>query len=820
MNHVDAERKASIAEEIKDKAKNATLMSEISIHPDDLTYLRENITRVIIGGFTDNEEGKILAAYMMVDVGIRKYDRGGYWPYLEDECEAYLDDKDKRSLISSFGDALDILGLKHGANTKRYIEKVLMHSFVPERYLEGFYDFVSKVYEDILEYSIDDLDASFEYLAEYIRWSKQADGALESLDFPNPFSLRMCTRYALEDKEFFGPFLEKIIRIMDAVYKGSPYDDVSLNRYKESFDIWYSKNKATIAKRRRSFERTKTSRLIFNENSCKVSVSIPSQACSKGSQLIFFRGKEEFLPEQPQTIHNSKIGTKMLPHTYNLERLSLTPFDAFEIRLDGRIIFNNRRENVKLFKENGNSSRRLFKGHNFVLFATEGQEPVCIHDCEVESIGRRAFDVYMGEEGAVEILGETYLAQDEEFQENRISISAMDGVFAESANGELLQITNKEKVSFTLVTNEKNILPVVKLKRTGKEWVHIPIDRAKISKKDNVHLFGLEPEHISGSNGISEYRIILELDGKKQCERSFVLIPDFNFSFNKNGLYDVEEEGELNIFGLEREPIGFRTNIDHISHPLVIQNEPYSISYRVPAISVSVDDGKWLYPGSFGIKFDDIINDNLKIRIPGVTRMRLSMGKDSPELIERRDETLTFSIMGLKNKIRNNIGNDYELELSINSKSRKKFMKIITHNLYEVIVTDELMVKMVRRMDTLPTYVLETKEGPVEGQLSEGMNNISSKPKGFGKLSIYECKNTLLKEEDQNRLILKMDVGDKNYYIGTKDGCIVSYEGKQISIPMCNPSDPDNMARRIDDIRRLNRWITDKIAQDIMTLFE
>jgi hypothetical protein len=820
----NASREHDIVENIREQAKTISVMSEILLPLEDLDYLRSNIRSIIMKGLLkDTEDEKILAAFMLVDIGIRRYDDGAFWPQIEAETGITLNDAgDQKGLYLTFMDALGYLGLNSGPETKRkYVDRILMHTFVPDAYLNGFYDFVCKTYKTILDYSVDDLDSYSERLSNFLQLFD--GGSIKDLDpdMPHPASLRVCTRYALSDPEFSGPILEKIVRMIDAGYKGESYNDETLNRFADSFRDWYKRNIGMRSKRSLQEEiRNRRPCLVFDNKRYLVSIRVPIQRSRSPAQLRIKTRTGIIEVDQPTAIQHPKTKEyMMLEKKYELGKLNISPFQWFEVLFDNKIIYankNTKNEHI-FFGESGTETKNLSEGINYLIQKEGSKAPKNISGCEIEQLKGGVYVIGASPNGRIDISGKLFEVREEDLDTDSINISAIKNVFAETSAGDFLPITDQGVLSFIVNTGGKRVLPVIMIKNRN-EWRHVPIQPEDQSISDSTSAFTYE---LSDDTGPQEYEVVLKLDEKTLCKARFILIPGFKHKFDTALQYDDRMSGTLNV-SLKEQPISFSTGQDEVSHSFLIGDICYKMIYRIPVLSISVKDDEWRYPGHFDITKEEMVNDSIKIRSPSAYLMRLNVknGKTKMDLIDKKDDVFTFRAIGLKNVMKNSPEDEYALELSVNSKPRKRLMRIYTCNDYEISDSNGIVITMKRNIDSESTYKLFLKKKCIaSGTITEGVNPIPVEIKEGVTVSVFETPPSSLTDRDE-RLILERCFGDPVDSERTKDGYIIYFGDENPLNLMCDTGNYNDVVNVLNRVKKFNPWVNNNEKQILKHLKE
>lgn len=813
-----------IADLIREESENVSFLSEIYLPIEDVVMIRENAGNLIFK--RNDDDTKILVAYYLVDLGVRKYDNS-YWPHLSEETGMKLIQSDHMDAYAMFSDALKILGMDASENvtTKRYIEKILIHTLVPDKkeYIDKFFNFISKYYKSILEYEIpDDYETRFEELSDYVKAidEKNYQPTEFQIDenYPDPRSLNACTRYALMEPSLFKGLLLKILRMIDAGYcNRGDVDLLNCNRYAEPFKEWYQENIGKKSSQRLMMEkRSHRPHMVLNSSSFKPALVIPARQCAKSTQIEFIvKGKIVKAPNQPQTI--SLPGTssyRMLRDiTCTLDSVKLTPFTKFTVKLGEKEIYvNNPRKKWKAFDEDYSEVQYPSTGISYFIFEDKEYNPKKDNPNVDFDIDSGIYYAQIEDGTEINILGETILVTDSNRLQNedRVYVNEIEGVKAQNKEtGEYIPVINDDRIRCRLIGSFKKSVVIAEI-RLDDKFFTIPIKNIK--NNNNSIDFVIGHEAIK-KKIFSEIEIAVKVDGNKKCSCKYLLIKEFNFKFDaKNGQYTDVKQGTLYVDA----PVETTVQIDTSAQTQILSNymdqSKYDLVFDVPSIFISYGgDSEWKSPGNYDVSIEKFYGDSLTIRCTENIRL---YSKGFPPFEQTiKDGDFVFDTSQFKEKIEN--GKNYDVDFSIRSKARTRLFTVFTCNDYKINAGEKLIIEMKKNTDHKSYYKLCNHSADIShGELSEGENTIPIENDCYCKLEIFESPtghNKMNKVKEQS-------FGPPYDLVFNDKGIHIYYNDEDIQID-CNKTEND-FKTKYQSISRFNPWMKNVNADNYLKLIK
>lgn len=195
----------------------------------------------------------IYLSVAMVQIAIREYAEGNYWGCFLETLGISLSQNKLNWLGQIF-----VVTLKHyhlfeleridGASNK-YVENIKAHSFVPNNYLSGYFDFLFSFYDrNLFRQLPDDLESDIYEMVDYMAETLSESGDSIKLEksgnrHSKSYRLLKATRCVIAQSSVITvcEIIEKHLRMIDSYY----YDGIEpaiLDRFSEAFIQW-SENK-------------------------------------------------------------------------------------------------------------------------------------------------------------------------------------------------------------------------------------------------------------------------------------------------------------------------------------------------------------------------------------------------------------------------------------------------------------------------------------------------------------------------------------------------------------------------------------------------
>jgi hypothetical protein len=814
---------ASIAKKIGAQAKGASFLTEVYLESEDLQIIRSNTDEILTSSLEGGSpDVKIVASYLLMDIAMRRYD-SAFWPHVSEEAGRDYTPADQSNLYDVFRNGLELIGMEKSLaiETKRKLEMILIHTLVPDNkeYMYAFFEFVSKYYKKVLGYELsEDLDSRFKELAEFISpyaRSEQRDRVAElEEDFPNPASLNKCTQYALTEPALFGALLEKILRIIDAGYKGKMVPSLGIRRFAVPFQQWYSENIGSRSnKAAREEMRARHPRLVLRESSdYSVALVFPEMnQCTEDARAEFVFGTEVLTPaKQPQVL---MIPGLRFPRTrqevvYLFDKdLGRSVFERFVFKFDGKTLFDNDpKKRWKFFNKYLNEVQNPSPGETYVLLEDEKYDPRTDGNENMEKIRKGLYRALLKNGEGINLKGERYVVTDED-EDDLIgfNVQCYEGVSAE-INSVRYKVAKDLQVVYRASDSEVISLPVMRIRVDSKPTVHIPV---RFSKVRNTQVFSVPQNQIP--EGVHIVKAELYSGERKVGEDEFITMPGLEYKFDAgNEVYYNESTGKLSIKHPIDKTIELATGDDEVSWKMKFEDYEISVYHEVPSVKFSVDGENWILPGANEISIDGFIDDAIRVKCPHPVRI---YADNKPLDYIDREGYRSFFALEYKRRINDDLGKEHCIQFSIKSRSKLPLFRLLTHNDY-VFMEGGLSVEMKRNTNNKAACMIFVEGEERQVLLNEGYNRL------FDSLPSNAYMEIIEKREGKECLIMKKFVGDPVYMNVTRDGCTVYHYKESIEFS-CGPGEYKEAEKEYSIKKAFNPWMKEsEVEKSILNLFK
>lgn len=797
-----------IVAEIRLKSDGISFLSELDLNDDSLAYMRAHVDD-ILRSMTHSEDECIAKAFILVDIGCRLYQENAYWPQVVSERNRTsrfghiycLDQREKDNYIYSFSRGLDALGLKHGRITPRSIEGILIHSFVPDYKMDDFFDFALLFYKRILGFSLDDISEGFDTLSNFM--NEFVNEKISSFEdsVPNPQKLLRCTRYALCDKELFGPFMEKLMEIIDSGYRGVRPSVSCSSRFIKAFDTWFEGYMAEKGRKRMRSEYQRRPKLRFSDSG-RLLLFVSQRRCMKGDKLVVEWDDREYVGPQPNYFSLSG-SVYAMDFTLNLSQLceGISAFDRFQVRLGNRLIYDCRRKSrFVLFDNDGFESMDMSEGYNSILL--NGDTNISPKEL-ITYRGNNFVQVYVRNGDVLHIGDEIILVDDPDRPENTIGIDSIHGVKITAGENEY-PVVSEDRIPFNIsVTQDSAIIIHISGLGFGARALIVGSDMKNYYRTETRCLFEIQLSNLYSGPDILTINV-RENDNRSICKSIFAYLPGFHPKFDKDYYLD-EKRGSLLVTDME--PLCFCTDQNEICIPFKLQNEEAILSITVPSIWLSFDGDSWMPPGIHSYSITEFKWDCLFVKTKASRNIRLYSNVPKTELEpESSSEYTLFNLLGLRDEIEDRVYDhqqSYEISLSLDSQIRRPLIVIRVHNQY-AFIEEEGLIEFDDLTGIPAKYILKRNETVIEeGMIVPGSNKIALDDRTGVTLLILE-QNPYSKRFDVE--MFSQILGGDEYIVGVESGFLFVYRNDQMQFSS-SPDNIDAVMKEYESKMRFNPWM-------------
>ena len=240
---------------------NIKLLGQIPVTGKDYEELLD-ISRSKVMSLQTNVPSDLLLSLTLVQIAIRTYKEGNYWDYFLDEIGTNISSSKRNWLGQIFATTLrsyKMFEIERDAGSKyAYVENIKAHAFVPNNYLNGYFDFLLSFYEgNLMRQLTDDVEDDIYEMIDFFEDSlnENADSIRVEKIGNKPaktYKLLKATRCAIAQcsPSIIAGIIIKHLKMIDIYY----YDGEIPNQHEriaEAFGVWTGENVS-------SFSATKT----------------------------------------------------------------------------------------------------------------------------------------------------------------------------------------------------------------------------------------------------------------------------------------------------------------------------------------------------------------------------------------------------------------------------------------------------------------------------------------------------------------------------------------------------------------------------------
>ncbi len=691
---------------------DVNFISEVHLEDEDLDLLFEKSGLIINKCSVDGYSHKfnVLASIILVHIGLDDYSEGNYWDGVKNRLDVTVNQTKLGKVFRSVLERYDLPMIEDASRIN--VTNIIMHTLVPNGYLNNFFDFIYSFYENILERKLDGgIEEELGLLASHVkrdlgRTTVEEENS-EELSFHR---LLKPTRYALSDESYFSDLVTRILKLINARYWDEPLDiGVRLRRFEDPFNEWYEeKHRKTERKvSKDTYLRSLKPHIVKGVNSLKL--SIPRQKLKVDEEAHVTIEKSD--GSHPIKIDTYPLGAwrKTYPLERPLERLGLDPFEKFSIKLNGRLIFRNKSDQrFIIFNERGEPTTEPCVGLNHIVLED---------DVELDTVDKSGEWGFINDYRLVSLvlsIGD-YLMIDGELFEVGISEQMEYKKYVVHGAGIIDQghrqdLVNKHPVIF-LKTG--NLADSDHLRIIGNETLK-NIDLRHYLKNDSENKGGIIKVDINENVRDTEsgnYRVLLLGEEKQKRIVDYYIIEGFDYKFDESA-YLNRDHGKIRIRSEDIIPQFYRWKGDSFSLELLPGRNELFIP--TPVFKLSIKDDEWLTTIKNRVSTNDLTEDHIRISYPNASHINLyisydSVGKKRRKVIPgiKDKDHFVFDIAGLKDTMLRMPERDYLFEISVDSKPRMKFLEVVTHFEYRVVKDgDTLMIHLDE--EHIPDHVTPT----------------------------------------------------------------------------------------------------------------
>lgn len=684
----------SIYFRIEDQMSEVTFLSEILLEDDDVTRLLRQIERIFefSGTYVNMFKFDLLASFLLVHIGLKGYDEGNYWSGVKNELAS--GGLKQNRLGKMFRRVLREYDLPLVEETGRVnVNNILMHTVVPEKYQNSFFEFLFRFYREKLGYELgDDLDDMLEQLANHFQ--SELEGAVEmDGDFSiGSYALLKPTKMALADDTFAGPFLKKLLTVIDAhYYQEELPEQLSASRFQQPLATWLNEN--VKERKKRNFavvRRSRNPHLQLRDDGLFLVIP-PRRMLSGAEHVIRIEGGIDE-GNIPLRSFSTGAGRETRKEVKLLRGLGLSPFKRFDLHLGGKTIFSNPGNRYLLFNAEGKQMSGAIIGWNKILLSpgVDLRSSARIHQSDLGG-EYYLYHVFLTDGDSLIVDGDPLKLKEEggfryaDFPEHYASCGP------------------SERESRFEVEH-----PVIFLPRTSlPNGAHLEMEYRNDIRRFRLSDFlnsAQEDEVLTIDVGtlaedclLGECRLrLVHTMGSEDILSPYYIVKGFRYEFSREKGYSAS--GHVTINSDFAPTATYEWTGDEFEFELGHRGEHVRITIPTPLMQYCLGDDSWMpRDENRPVWYQDIIGDNIEVRRHGAKKMNLYVSIHKPGGKSKRMETIkgvarggsfSFNIAEVRRMIDENPRWKFVFDVSYDGRQRRKIMNLVTHLDYHIEARD------------------------------------------------------------------------------------------------------------------------------------
>lgn len=639
------------------KSNSYRLLGQIKISDEEYEELRK-YAMMSVSHLTSHIFVDIKLSVFMVQVAIREYKEGKYWPCFQDIIECDLPSNKQNTLGKVFLMTIQNYNLLVLENTgiQVYVENIKAHAFVTNWYLDGFFDFSDAYYDNNLDGVIDeDIEDDFFDLSSFMRTTLNIDADTISekgsgKHAARSYRLLKSTRAVFSQagpellKDVFLPTLKMIDK--------AHYDGVvpqGWDRFEKAYIDWYQRR--IEADKRKNITRgaggqkfySRRPYIIANLRSRGFELVIPKQKfrdddCA-GHASIYISYNNHNLEHELELYRSFGI--------YMSEEIRI-PIDEIFCQFKISIVSEVIREYVipaaiyRLFNGSWQQIKKLEEGHDHLLVLPGNEVSFQGEHSIIDRYEDKRwvhYDVNVSKE-AVCFLNSLMLSTIGEFATEPIFERAITNYTVISDDNRVIQATRRhptvsffvreEKYRGTVICINKNRYAVRNLKDVSVvKWpkdentvaVTVRLDESDIDRSDGHYLITLDVPGESNKT-LAEY-ILLKHVHFYLTGTIYIFAKTGSFVLNPDGhdfIIDPSWDDKSFPDGSEKYYFPLSTDMEYIDIGLALGGRIFTLRNQIRTFAYGFSKENLVSELSGNIWYKDL-RESLYLRLPGATNV-------------------------------------------------------------------------------------------------------------------------------------------------------------------------------------------------------
>ena len=656
------------------------LLGQIEISDEEFEELKQ-YSIVRIHHLTPTIPVDLKLSVFLVQVAIREYKEGRYWPCFSEIIGEALPSSKQNNIGQIFIKTLQHFGLfvlerrENGSQT--FVENIKAHAFVTNWYLDGYFEFSQAYYENNLFRQLDeDIESDFGDLSAFMKTTLGGNSDTISekgsaTHAARSYRLLKSTRSVISQadpdllKEIFFPTL----KLIDSVFYDDQYPK-GLDRFEAGFIKWHQK----LVKEEKSKDSAKTSgerrlysqkpyiavdrrdmrfvlvipkqKFRLDECTGTASVHITCNGKKNSLSLELYKSFGIFISEEIRVPLDDPFCAISICISSDADKDYLIPASQYRI-------FNNSWEQIKKF-EVGHNHFLVQKG-NEVLFQGESR----IVDIYEETHWVH-YDVMITKE-TVCFLNSLMLSVIGEFSQDPIFDQLISNFTVYAPNGSLVKaarnhpvisfFVSKEKYKGTVLEVNEQRYPVKALNNVSiARWpqdenllaITMRLDGGDIIQEDGYYTLRLNIPGES-SKTLSKY-LLLKHVNCKTTNNIYVYANTGSITLYPDGHeFEIDSSWDMRVFadGSEKYYFPLGDDTDHVDIGIVLGDEVYVLRSPLKVFAYGFSRNSLTTIRADYLWYKDL-RESLYLRLPGATDVFVYLNKDrsNPAAVEEIEDGL------------------------------------------------------------------------------------------------------------------------------------------------------------------------------------
>ena len=666
-------------ENLKENSKNTTILRDFPITEIEFKKMIAIINFDLKNEYLHDKKESFLLARFLVEIGYREYDEKMFWDFVFKALGLNKLPKHQMVMSELFYKTLKKNNLFYMKTGKKYVDSILINTYVPKNYLENFYKFLQIFYIRELSQTVDS-DLILETIDELQNYLENEDKnkvkQTNLNDKPSTFYLLSTVKKSIYlNKERFKEYLYNYLEVLDSYWWNNP--EKKELKFKEEEGIFYEwfnreinvKERKIVKKLEKQYK-SPTVTLGINNN---INLYIPRQKIMHIDEykgLIFYKIKlngeviqkgrlSAFSSFDRVIIEQEKI--LLSDFYYNADLtiesmgIELKKFKLFE---NPFIIFNQNNEKISPISLKNNVDYKIYSNKE-ILLINEEQEIYLKPEVNIfrynennnYKIIDRDNEYFLGKVPQFKILDN---------KENNFNLKENDSISIYKEFPRIFIKTNMDSSMIRIDLNNKKY----------------KLSELKGCYKQKNEGFILDLKKIFFKNYGEVAIKIIELQGNKEIFKENIFILNFEVNFDKKEYFF---EKEALIFIDKKQDIPIEHNYEYnnennkIKIPL-INNSNIRFKIKETILNCKIPVLKWRLKNTQEWRYENLMfwhedfKDEIEIFIPNTKIAKMQLGNYKIIESQKLKNTFIFDLNKFLDEFRINEQNIYDIRLLLDNK--------------------------------------------------------------------------------------------------------------------------------------------------------